>query len=430
MAGSRGAGVDGGGRSGVTGRLAREDGQSTLEWLAVAAVVIAIVVALVLAAPGMGGSVEQAVRCLVSRVVDGGAGCAPEVSRGEPRRVCTSGVTSGILTGDVRVGVITAGAGQQVVIVEKADGTVEVTFIDSGEIGVSLEVGAKGSVAIGDPHIVDRLTDDAIDSLPPIVEQGADALKGLVNGVLGHDPPQGTPGATEGSVDATVSGEAGVVAGPASAGVEAAVSGGAGITQHPDGRLTISIEISASTAASLGIPVAFDVGAADEGTIRLEIDLAPDGTPTTGRIVVVGEGAVDSSLLPTTDLGDLLNQVTSDLPGGEAVQTVVTAELDLTDPALAEAFDDLLGAAAGLDAPGLQDAGAEVLDAIADAGTVSIETYDITSNSLGAGGSASLGAGLRAEIRGTLETATLIDARYVDPVTGTVVPWTSCLEGI
>lgn len=69
---------------------------------------------------------------------------------------------------------------------------------------------------------------------------------------------------------------------------------------------------------------------------------------------MVGQGAVDDSFVPDVDdLGHLVDQLTTTLPGAEGQRSVITAEVDLTNPALGEAFGDLVGAASGLDVAGI-----------------------------------------------------------------------------
>ncbi|WP_370325456.1 hypothetical protein [Euzebya sp.] len=442
-------------------RLGRDEGQSTIEWLGIAAVVVGIVVALALLAPTSGGRIGQALECLVVQVTGDGA-CEGGVARGAPERACTTSVASGEISGDVRVTFINAGAGKLVRIRHTSDGEIHVTFVDSGSLGVSAEAGAEGSVTVGDnevglganasiggsldgevgdtvsfddpddarEYIIDRVADEAIESLPPGVEQVAGIGKDLIGGILGHDAPDGTPESTHGAIDIGIDGEASATAGPASAGIEAAIGAGARVEQKADGSRTVRISASAEAAAALGIPVALDVGASGRTEVRLELDIAADGTPTTGRVVAITEGGVDDQILPDVDsFGDLVNQVTTDIPGGEGQRTVITGELDLTDPALAEAFGDVLAAAGDVDVDGVVEAGEEVVDAVADAGTLSVETYDITRNSLEAGAEVNLGIGLGASGGGTLETATLTEALYLDPLTGQLVPWEGCLGG-
>lgn len=88
-----------GSRMGMTraGRRATgQDGQSSLEWLGVTAVVVVIIAVLVAMAPGMGGSAQEAFRCLVERV-SGGAGCEGAAAQGAPERACVTGISAGTL---------------------------------------------------------------------------------------------------------------------------------------------------------------------------------------------------------------------------------------------------------------------------------------------------------------------------------------------
>lgn len=442
-------------------RRAADDGQTTLEWLGVGAVVVALVAALVLASPGLGTRLSETYQCLVQQLTGGGA-CEAEAARGEPDRECVTGITTGTVSADVRIAVINAGGAKQVRIVETSDGLVHVTISDQGELGASLEAGAEANVELGDSelglganasvsatlggeegetvvfdnpedandYIIDQLTDDAIDSLPPIVEQGADLIKDGLGGILGFDPPEGTPESTHGATDLTIGGEASATAGPLGAEIEAAVTGGGRITENEDGSRTLRVEVSGEVAGTLGVPVVADVGGAGAATVRLEVDIDADGNPTKGRVVLIGQGGVDDSFTPNVESpGDLLDQLTTNIPGGEGRRTVITAELDLTDPALGDAFGDLIGAAGGLDVDGVQEAGGQVVDALGDAGSVSVETYEITDNSIGAGARGSVGIGLGAGLEGTLDTATLVDAQYIDPDTGMLVPWEACIGG-
>src|SRR5690606_23176801 len=117
-------------------------------------------------------------------------------------------------------------------------------------------------------------------------------------------------------------------------------SNGARVTLKPDGSRTVRLEATREVAASLGIPI-LEIGANGKGTVQLELDVAADGTPTTARVRVIAEGAVDGQIMDSvTDAADGLDKVTTNISGGEGSRTVVTAELDLTDPDLADSFGD------------------------------------------------------------------------------------------
>ncbi|CAN5246007.1 hypothetical protein BH23ACT9_BH23ACT9_10570 [soil metagenome] len=443
-----------------------DEGQTTLEWMGTAAIVVGLVVAMLLAAPGLGESVADRWQCLLSTVLGDGGACGGSERAGEPQRACTTSVTTGSAGIGVRIVVVDAEAGKQVVIRETSDGMVHVTFIDEGSLGASGKIGATGGIDVGEvsiglgaqgtlgaalggesgdtrvfdnpsdaeAYIADRLIDEGISLLPPGISHGADLAKDIGNWILGRDPPQGTDGGGHAQVDISAEGEVKATAGPLQAEAEVAVEAGARVTTRPDGSRTVRLMASADVAASLGIPLA-NIGAEGGVEVHLELDFDADGNAVAARVRVIGEGGLDSSFTPSiTDVADGLTKVAGSLTGSDTTRTVVTAELDLTDPVLGDAFGDLVGAT--VDAATGQgslrdvtDAGSTVADALAAAGTLSIEQYDVGSLKIGVEAEGNVGIGVGGKIGVEGSQATLVDAHYLDPVSGALVRWDGCLAG-
>ncbi|HUG84521.1 MAG TPA: hypothetical protein VMM13_08140 [Euzebya sp.] len=451
----------------AAGRRRGDDhGQSTIEWLGIAAAIIAILAVMLLAAPGMGMVVQTRIQCLIAIVSGSGAACPSGERAGEPHRPCTTALTTGTGNVDVRVAFINAGLGEGFIIRETSDGKVHVTFIEEGSLGASLEVGAEGTATVGgnevglgaeagigaalegeagdtrvfdnpedaEAYINDRLIEEGIEALPPGAEQIAGAGKDLVDWITGNDPPQGQAENTHGEIGITVEGDASATAGPLSGQVEAAIGAGARVTVEPDGSRTVRLIASAEAAASLGIPI-LEVGANGKQTAHLELGIDADGNPEVARIRVLTEGAVDGQIMDSVaDAADGLDKLTTNISGGAGQRSVITAELDLTDPDVADSFGDLISTGAdaatgSADLDDLRASGQRVLDELAENGSLSVEVYDITDNGLGVGAEANLGIGLGADIGVETTSATLRDASFFDPVTGRFVPWEACLAG-
>ncbi len=442
-------------------RLRGEDGQSTVEWLGVAFVVTALILALTALASPMGDRVGEAFTCLVSRVTGDGAACGSTASSrpGEPDFACVTSSTTGSVNGSVRVAVVDLGGGQAYIREEMSDGTIRVTFIDNAQLGVSLAAGgglsadvngtggggaAAASVGVAitggtgqtvvfddaddaDQYIQDTITDEVIDALPPVVSVPASGVRWIIDQITGHQTPQGQDGGSQVSVGIAGEADATGAAGPVRLDGEALAQAGATVVRNPDGStdVTIAAGVAADGTASVVGGVTGSLGTAGSVTISLDADGNPVAVTVSGQVDgSVGAGLVGLDQIEGLDesLGALLVET-----GGRGT---VTATLDLTDPALDGdvdvVVDQLRGAADGHGLDGVVDAVGDLMGGMAEAVTVTVTTHSMDTAGTGVEGSVSAVVGLGGEIEVDMVTLELDSAHYWDPALGAFVPWTSC----
>lgn len=435
-------------------RSGNDAGQTTIEWLGIVAVVAAIITALILSAPGLGETIARNVECLISTVT-GGGGCSGEDSAanpGEPARACVTSSTEGRVTINGRVLVIDAETGDAYIREEKSDGTVEVTFIEEGSLGASVRAGGKAKGTVGDvsagggaeasagaaiegyvgetrvfddpaeadQYIQDRITDEAIETLPPGVEQGAGLVRSGIDWITGHETPTGEEGSQEGGVGGKIEAKAEGAAGPVTASVEAAVEAGAKVKVMPDGSMEVTVDVAADASGNISV-VKGQAGSSGSVTIKLD----PDGRPVEVQMSQTVSGELGASL-------DIPGMEGVDLPvgGGAGREQAVTVSVDLTDPGLAAAGEDLIdqlgGAIQNGGLGGVLDAADNLVQQAGQASTVTVEAYEIDDFEVGAEASGNVGVGVGAGVNVSKANKELISAQYWDPVANEFVPWVSC----
>lgn len=442
-------------------RRRSEDGQSTLEWLGVGAVVVALAAALVLSAPGMSGSLAETFTCLIGRLV--GQSCAAETARG-PEEPCVLQTQS--TTGELGIKVVAVNIdGTHGYVTETlSDGTVRVTEMTRLEGGPSVSVGAGVAVNTGDGSVGARarasLRGNAFvefgDTWTFPDQANADAWieNQLVDTALGSNPVTGNPvggwiagGAldligvggndvdgeqTSTRIDIGVNGEAlaeavgGPLAGEGRATLEAAGS----VTQNSDGSVELGFGLTGELAASLGLPIAGSLGG--DGTSAGSVAVTVQDGQVTNVEVALAVTAPEGTIVPgqaqspadvLTALGNAA--VDPDVPNQEHL---ITLNLDTTDPALRGSVDALLdGLGNGqLDQAALGTLGDSLVDASEATYIVNelrgTETYGIDAH-------ASFIVGGRLAANLVTEGSDLVSAMYWDPVSGSWQPWTACTGG-
>lgn len=346
---------------------------------------------------------------------------------GEPDRACVVKSTEGRVTANGRVVIVDAETGDAYIREEKSDGTVEVTFIEEGALGASLRAGGKGKIDAGDiegggggeasigamlegyvgetrvfddpaeadQFIQDRIVDEAIEALPPVVEQGAGLIRKGIDWITGHETPTGEEGSSEGGVSGKIEAKAEGAAGPITASAEAAAEAGAKVKVMPDGSMEVTLDVAVTADGNVSI---VEGGVGRSGSVTVKLD-GLDGV---------------------------------DLPAGGGVgrEQTVTASLDLSDPDLAPAADDLINEIGGAlddgDLDGVINASGNLLEETERATTITGETYETDDWDLGAEASGNLGPGLGAGVHVSKADKELISASYWDPVANEFVPWISC----
>lgn len=440
-------------------RARGEDGQTTLEWLGIVAVVVALLTALLLTAPNLGTDVADTFRCLLSRVVGDGGACGGEDARapGEPGDPCVVRSQGGGVSVNGRIVVVDLESGDSYIREEKSDGTIEVTFIEEGSLGASVRGGGgvRGNVgntggggqaqvsagaaingfigetrvfddpAEADQFIRDRIVDESINGLPLPLELPARGVRGVVDWITGHETPTGEQGAREGGASISAEAEVEGAVGPLIGNLGAAAEGGARVKLLPDGSAEITIAAERSVEGRLGLVVGVDGSAGGEQSVTVTV--GPDGVPTSISVATTVEGEIGVGL----DVGNVIDGGELPLNAGTGRSCTVTATLDLTDPALPQSAQDLVREiGAGLGGEGslddVVDAAGDLISATENASTVTVVVHDIDSTDAGIQADVNVGIGLGLGADVTIDSAELVSAHYWDPVSNRFVPWISC----
>lgn len=438
----------------------RDDGQSTIEWLGIAAVCVALIVALLTLAPGMGRQIADTLGCLIVQVTGGGPCGRADVADGGPTTPCvvSASKTQAELGGDIAVVSVDGTYGY--IIEEMSDGTVKVTEVLRGEASGATGVGggivvnagdqrvggaagagarAGGFIELGDAwifpdrdeadeHIENTLVDRALDTNPvtgmPGINHIAKGALGLI-GVGGNDV-EGERESTRVDVgilgDATAEAVAGVASGEVTAGLE----GAAGLTMHQDGTVDATFIVSADAAGSLGVPALADLDLGASGTAEVTVTFAPDGSIDSVGLTATGTATNDSGVGdqdPAAALEDLTQSVVD--PQDATTQVVLDYELDIDSPELEDAAVGFItsmapgGTAAG-------DGASTLGDALINDSTVTRSVYDLDDGKYGIDASGKFIVGGRLSANLVRENSRLVDATYYDPVSGSFVPWINC----
>ncbi|MEE8601767.1 hypothetical protein [Euzebya tangerina] len=441
-------------------RLRPDDGQTTIEWLGIAAVIVALLTALVLISPGIGDGLADDFRCLVSRITGGDSCGRPDVADGGPTQPCVVASNSDRFDLGVTVVVVDVDGSYGFITEELSDGTVRVTEVVRGQGGVSTGVGGGVTVNAGDQqvggaaeagagagvfielgnsvivadqdaadgYIEDRLVSNAIHSNPitglPIVSDLAEGGLGLI-GIGGNDVDTEQDGVSvEVGVTGTAVAEA--VGGVASAELSAGLEAAAGHTLKPDGSIESTFIIDAELAGSIGIPALADVDLGSGGTHELTVTFAPDGTIDTVALTVTSTVTQDSSLI-SDDPGEALEQLADSVvnPQDATEQVVMTFELDVDSPELEQATVDFIVSLAPGGEP-LDENAAALGTAIVENSTVTRQVYELNDGVYGIDASGDFIVGGRLSANLIRENARLVEAAYYDPSTGQFEPWINC----
>ena len=462
-----------------------ERGQTAPEYVGILAFVVAVILLVVAAGPGIGGTVVERILCLVT-----GGDCSEGADVADPNDAfrpddCDVYTRSTSDNGTVKVAVFTVGADYGFTRTEKSTGETEITFVDLGELGLEAGVGAKfkvndagGDVSAdikaqlglsnGDTGVFDspeeadefegwlrrEKNEDRVASFSPIF--------GVANGIYEWATgEEGIPDARKSfwevdeSVGGSVSGHVYTAGGELSGGAALAIGGmtdrGEDLDDPSDDTTTEFFSVDFDAAFDVGL-LTVDAGAgySGEGVMKLKRDA--DGEITELEIVDTSEGSL-SGLTADLDAGRLtwglfmeelqdlesLN-ITSD--DSETNTIVSTTKLDLTnaaDRAVAEEWFMGMGGFGGAIENASPIGGVDAADGNAgdafsqllyDHARVSVVEYDGQRSGLDIAAEVALGLKLGGAI-GTSETdATAIEALFLDsPEDGarTLIPFTECV---
>jgi hypothetical protein len=427
------------------GRLACERGQTTVNWLVLMAGLLGLAAALALTLPSVAPPIACKVQTAISKVTGGAVpACnntaAVDADVPDPS-TCVVSERSGEAGVTVTVFSVKGGAKVTLITRRTADGKVYVTVQGGGEIGLEFgtPAGAEVSVDAGSAEATEganakggaKLTGNgsvtwafdneqqAHEFAQIVANKARDAaldtnpITGLGRRILGvgEDRPIPAPSiyGLEGGARIFGSAEGGV--GPLSGKAEGEI--GPSIGGRYDARsheTTVYFKLNASGNAGGQLLETIGGRGLGEAEVQLAVTVDSSGNPV--KATVIGSGTVNGQLTGT--LAGLTGK-----PGVAGKRADVRMDLDLTDPANREAFNDFVNNPVG-GAPGL-------VKAFADDSQIGLRLYDASQTDVGleaSGSIADVEFGLNAG--GNYKTADIDSAYYYDRETGSFQPWVEC----
>jgi hypothetical protein len=429
----------------IRGRLACERGQATVNWLAVMVGLTALAAALVLAMPSVAPKVTCAMQNAVAKATGGALpNCnytaAVDDDVPDPS-TCMVGERSGEAGVTVTVFSVKGGAKVTLITRRTADGKVYVTVQGGGEIGlefgppaggeVTVDTGssstteganAKGGVkAVGNGSVtwVFPNEDKAHEFAQIVANKARDAaldtnpITGIGRRILGvgEDRPIPKPSifGLEGGVRlfGNAEGGAGPLSGSAEGEIGPSIGGRYDANSH---QTTVYFKLNAS--GNVGGQLLGAIGGRGLGEAELQLAVTVDSKGQPIKATVIGSGTVNGQL--TGKLASLTGK-----PGVAGKRADVRLDLDLTDPANRQAFNNFVQNPVG-GAP-------DLVNRFADDSQIGVRLYDASQTDIGleaSGSVADVEFGLDAG--GNYKTADLQSAYYYDRETGSFVPWVEC----
>jgi hypothetical protein len=427
------------------GRLASERGQTTVNWLVIMVGLLGLAAALALTMPSVAPPIACRVQTVISKVTGGAVpACnntaAVDADVPDPS-TCVVSERSGEAGVTVTVFSVKGGAKVTLLTRRTADGKVYVTVQGGGEIGlefgppaggeVSIDAGsaeateganAKGGVKVQGNGSVTWAFDNeqqAHEFAQIVANKARDAaldtnpITGIGRRILGvgEDRPIPAPSiyGLEGGARIFGSAEGGV--GPLSGKAEGEI--GPSIGGRYDTRTnqtTVYFKMNASGNAGGQLLETIGGRGLGEAEVQLAVTVDSSGTPI--KATVIGSGTVNGQL--TGKLAGLTGQ-----PGVAGKRADVRMDLDLTDPANRQAFNDFVSNPV-TGAPG-------IVQRFADDSQIGLRLYDASQTDVGleaSGSIADVEFGLNAG--GNYKTADIDSAYYYDRETGGFVPWVEC----
>src|SRR5512133_2741069 len=412
------------------GRLASERGQTTVNWLVIMVGLLGLAAALALTMPSVAPPIACKVQTAISKVTGGAVpACnntaAVNADVPDPS-TCVVSERSGEAGVTVTVFSVKGGAKVTLITRRTADGKVYVTVQGGGEIGlefgppvggeVSIDAGGAGSTtqganakggvkAVGNGQVtwVFPNEDKAHEFAQIVANKARDAaldtnpITGIGRRIIGvgEDRPIPAPSifGLEGGVRlfGNAEGGAGPLSGKAEGEIGPSIGGRYDANSH---QTTGYFKLNASGTA--GGELLKTVGAR--------------GQPI--KATVIGSGTVNGQL--TGKLASLTGQ-----PGVVGKRADVRLDLDLTDPANRQAFDNFVQDPV-LGTP-------DLVGRFADDSQIGVRLYDASQTNVGleaSGSVADVEFGL--DVGGNYKTADVQSAYYYDRETGSFVPWVEC----
>lgn len=455
-----------------------QKGQGTLEYAGVIALAAVLVVALLLAGPGLGDAVSSALRKAICTITGGSCGSPDRTASGQPKEPCVVNSSTGGLSFGADVAVVGADLSGNYLTERLSDGTVRVTYSEDRSLSTGVGVGAYGWLKWGDGGVdagalaeanigaflksgktwtFDNETDasdfklwhaahDAPNTfLPPVADQAWDVgnwLGDRVNDALGqgYDPPDAETTYYEGGFRGDAFAGFAGSGNKASAALLAEDAAGYQVN-HRTGEVTLMVRVSAEGSGELSTLLGGVEGSAGgEAMVAVTLDSSHQPKRMTVRGTSVLAGDADA-LDRAPGLPEALQMLTSTTASGKeptAHLAQLEASLDLTDPTNRAAFDAfvassgraLLSNGASRLPNGVQAvaAGSRLYERFRDDGTVTVLQSDRNGREYGGGLTVMVkkaqGGG---EASLSFTDTQLQSARYFDNSTGRFKPWTLCV---
>jgi hypothetical protein len=433
-------------------RLACQRGQAAVNWLAIMAGLLALAAALAVALPSVAPRIVCTAQTAISRVTGGAIpecnhtaavdGDVPDPS------TCIVSERSGEAGVTVTVFSVKGGAKVKLLTRRTADGKVYVTVEGGGEIGlefgppaggeITVDAGstetsqganAKGGVKVnGNGSVTWRFNNEAEahEFAEIVANKARDAaldtnpITGIGRRILGvgEDRPIPAPAIYGLEGGARVFGEAEGGAGPLSGKAEGELGptiGGRYDAQT--GQTTLYFKVAANGKLRGEVLKTLGAQALGEGEVQLAVTVDKHGQPTQATVIASGtiNGQIRSASGKVSDgIKNLIGR-----PGVIGKRADLRADLDLTDPANRQAFNDFINNPIG-GAP-------QLVNRFVDDSQVGVRLYDASQTDVGVEGSGSVADiefGL--DVGGNYKTADVQSAYYYDRETGSFQPWVEC----
>jgi hypothetical protein len=425
-------------------RLACERGQATVNWLAVMVGLTVLAGALVLALPSAAPKITCSFQNVVSKATGGAIPdcnytAAVDDDVPDPS-TCVVSERSGEAGVTVTVFSVKGGGKVKLMTRRTADGKVYVTVEGGAEIGlefgppagaeVSLDAGGasttQGANAKAGAKLVGNGSVTWVFDNEAKAHEFADIVAGKardaaldtnpITGIgrrligVGEDRPIPAPSIYGLEGGARIFGNAEGGAGPLSGKAEGEIGPSIGGRYDArSGETTVYFKVNANAKLSASLLDAIGGRGIGEGEVQLAVTIDKHGNPT--KATVMGSGTVTGQL--TGKLAGLSDKA------GPGKRADVRLDLDLTDPANRQAFNDFVNNPIG-GAP-------DLARRFADDSEIGVRFYDSSQTDVGIEGSGSIADiefGLDAG--GSYKTADIESAYYYDRETGSFVPWVEC----
>ena len=426
--------------------LASERGQASINWLGIMVGLVVLAGALVAVLPSAAPHIVCAAQSMVAKATGGAVPdcnhtAALDADVPDPS-TCVVSERSGEAGVTVTVFSVKGGAKVTLITRRTADGKVYVTVQGGGEIGlefgtpagaeVSVDAGGAGSAteganakggvkAVGNGQVtwVFPNEDKAKEFAQIVANKARDAaldtnpITGIGRRIIGvgEDRPIPKPSifGLEGGVRlfGDAEGGAGPLTGNAEGEIGPSIGGRYDSNSH---QTTVYFKLNASGNA--GGQLLETIGGRGLGEAELQLAVTVDSHGQPIKATVIGSGTVNGQL--TGKLASLTGQ-----PGVVGKRADVRLDLDLTEPANRQAFDNFVQDPV-LGTP-------DLVGRFADDSQIGVRLYDASQTNVGleaSGSVADVEFGL--DVGGNYKTADVQSAYYYDRETGSFVPWVEC----